>query len=75
MSTTKQAVLEMIERMPDDASIDEIMYALYFRQHVDEGLREAEDESVLIPQEQIEREMTEWVQSLGLRALGETSAG
>ena len=74
MTTTKRDVIEMLERMPEDVSIDEIMYALYFRQHVDQGLREVED-GKLIPHEQVEREMNEWVQSLGLRARGETSVG
>ena len=74
MRTTKRDVLKMIERMPEDVSIDEIMYALYFRQHVDQGLEEAED-GKLAPHEEVEREMNEWLQSLGLRARGETSAG
>jgi hypothetical protein len=72
--TTKQDVLKMIERMPDDVSIDQIMYALHFRQHVDEGLRQADDESMLIPHDEIVREMNEWVQSLGLDSRGATSA-
>lgn len=39
-ATIKQAVLEMIERLPDDASVEDIMAELYFRQKVDEGLRQ-----------------------------------
>jgi predicted transcriptional regulator len=38
--TTKQAVIAMIERLPDDASVEDIMAELYFRQKVDEGLRQ-----------------------------------
>ncbi len=38
--TVKQSVIEMIERLPDDASVEDIMAELYFRQKVDEGLRQ-----------------------------------
>lgn len=38
--TTKQAVLEMIGRLPEDISVEDIMAELYFRQKVDEGLRQ-----------------------------------
>ena len=37
---TKQAVLKMIERMPEQSSVEDIMYELYFRQRVDRGLTE-----------------------------------
>ncbi len=38
--TTKQAVIQMIERLPDDASVEDIMAELYFRQKVDDGIRQ-----------------------------------
>jgi hypothetical protein len=38
--TAKQAVLEMIEKLPEDISVEDIMAELYFRQKVDEGLRQ-----------------------------------
>jgi hypothetical protein len=38
--TTKQAVIEMIEKLPEDISVEDIMAELYFRQKVDEGLRQ-----------------------------------
>lgn len=38
--TTKQAVIEIIQRLPDDATLADIMAALYFRQKVDAGLRQ-----------------------------------
>jgi hypothetical protein len=39
-TTAKQAALTLIQRMPEDASLEEVMYNLYFRQRVDRGLRE-----------------------------------
>lgn len=38
--TTKQAVIELIQRLPDDATVDDIMVELFFRRKVDTGLRQ-----------------------------------
>lgn len=38
--TTKQAVIDMIQRLPDDVTVTDIMSELYVRQKVDEGLRQ-----------------------------------
>jgi len=38
--TTKDAVIEMIRALPDDATVADIMAELYFRQKVDTGLRQ-----------------------------------
>lgn len=38
--TTKEAVLEMIRRMPDEVTVPDIIAELYVRQKVDEGLRQ-----------------------------------
>jgi predicted transcriptional regulator len=36
----KRAVLEMIQRLPEDVTIEEIAAKIFFRQQVDEGLRQ-----------------------------------
>jgi hypothetical protein len=38
--STKETVIELIIRLPDDVSVPDIMAELYFRQKVDEGLHE-----------------------------------
>ena len=38
MARTKKDVLMMIERLPDEASLEDIMAELYFRMQVDAGL-------------------------------------
>ena len=38
--TAKDVVIEMIRRLPDDASVADIMADLYFRQKVDQGLKQ-----------------------------------
>jgi hypothetical protein len=41
MSTSiKQSVIEMIERLPENASVEDIMAELHLKQKVDEGLRQ-----------------------------------
>jgi predicted transcriptional regulator len=59
-TTTKQAVMEMIERMPDDTSVEDIMAELYFRQKVDEGLRQL-DAGEGIDHEEAKRRLGKWL--------------
>jgi predicted transcriptional regulator len=40
--TTKEVVLELVQRLPDDVSMEAIMQELSFRKHVDEGVRQLE---------------------------------
>ena len=54
---TKQAVLKMIERMPEQSSVEDIMYELYFRQRVDRGLTELASGKT-ISHEQVKRSIT-----------------
>ncbi len=43
MSKVKNEVIEMIERLPDDAGIADIMAELYFRLKVETGLKELDE--------------------------------
>jgi predicted transcriptional regulator len=38
MSAAKQLVIEVIQRLPDDATLDEILAELHFRRKIDAGL-------------------------------------
>ena len=61
MSTNiKQAVIEMILRLPEDASVEDIMAELYFRQQVDEGLQQL-DNGEGIEHEEVERRLSKWL--------------
>ena len=40
MPSIKQKVIEMIQSLPEEATVDDIMEELYFKLQVDEGLRE-----------------------------------
>ncbi len=39
MDTVKDSIIQMIHKMPNDASVQDIMAELYFRQKVDAGLQ------------------------------------
>jgi predicted transcriptional regulator len=58
--TTKQAIIEMIERLPDDVSVEDIMAELYFRRKVDEGLRQL-DAGEGVDHEEAKRRLGKWL--------------
>ena len=58
--TTKQAVVDMIQRLPDDASVEDIMAELFFRQKVDEGLRQL-NAGEGISHEEAKRRLGKWL--------------
>lgn len=43
MPKVKNEVIQMIERLPDDAGITDIMAELYFRLKVETGLKELDE--------------------------------
>lgn len=52
MKSAKQEALEAIERLPDSATWDEVMYALHVRQKIAVGIRAAE-EGRIVSHEQV----------------------
>ena len=54
----------MLEKLPDNCSIEDIQYHLYVRQKVENGLRAVESGQV-VSQEDAERRVAEWVRSTG----------
>lgn len=60
MAAVKQQVIQMIQSMPEEVTIDEIMAELYFKLQVDAGLKEL-DEGKGIPHEEVEKRMSKWL--------------
>ena len=58
--TIKQAVIEIIRRLPDDATIEDILAALHFRQKVDAGLQQL-DEGQGVQHDEAKRRLSKWV--------------
>ena len=64
MNKDKNDVMDLIRRLPDDVTTADIMDELYFKQQVDQGLRDLAEGSVLTHQELRER-LAKWRKSTG----------
>ena len=60
MERIKQQVIRIIQSLPDDVTLDEVMAELYFKLQVDAGLEEL-DEGKGIPHEEVEKRMSKWL--------------
>lgn len=58
--STKDAVVEMIRRMPEDVTVSEIMEELYVRRKIEEGLQQL-DAGQGIPHEEVKRRLAKWL--------------
>jgi len=47
MATAKQAARQLIDHLPDGVSWDDIMYELYVRQKIEQGLADIEADRTL----------------------------
>ena len=60
----KTTALRIIESMSDDASLEDIMYELFFRQRIDLGLEELR-QGLTVSQDDVKRSLAQWLQSVG----------
>ena len=60
MQGTKEQVIRMIQALPDDASVDDVLNEIYFRIQVDAGLDEL-DQGRGIPHEEVEARLSKWI--------------
>jgi len=56
MQTVKQIVHDIAEHLPEEATFDDAMYALYVRQKLEVGLRDI-DEGRTYTQEEVEKQL------------------
>jgi predicted transcriptional regulator len=56
MHSAKQAARELIDRLPDSVSWNDLMYELYVKQKIEEGLKEL-DEGRGIPHEEVKHRL------------------
>ena len=54
MSTVKEEVRELAERLPEEATWDDVMYELYVRQKIAAGIKAA-DEGRVVSHEEVKR--------------------
>jgi len=60
MLGVKQEIIKLIQSLPDEATLDDIMAELYFKSQVDAGLKEL-DEGKGIPHEEVEKRLSKWL--------------
>jgi hypothetical protein len=63
MTSAKKLVIEVLQSLPDDCSLEDVQYELYVRQKIVEGERAA-DEGKLVPHEEVMREARAWLRRL-----------
>jgi predicted transcriptional regulator len=60
MNTAKEEVRLLLERLPDEASFEDIQYHIYVQEAIRRG-REAAARGELVEQDEIERRMSKWL--------------
>ena len=54
MSTTRDEAIKMIARLPEEVSWDEIMYKIYVKRKIEEGMKAA-DEGRTVSHEEVKK--------------------
>jgi predicted transcriptional regulator len=60
MRTTKQEVSNLLNRLPDDCTLEDVQYHLYVLQKIERGLKDVE-EGRIYTQEEVEKKMSKWL--------------
>ena len=58
--TTKEKVIDLVEDLPDDASIEDAMERLLFLAKVERGIRQA-DAGQTLPHARVRERMAKWL--------------
>jgi predicted transcriptional regulator len=58
--TTKEKMIQMVQALPDDASVEDAMERLLLLAKIERGLQQA-DAGQLIPHEKVKERMTKWL--------------
>lgn len=60
--TTKEKTIELIKTLPDDVSMEEIMYHLYIKETVEERLKEIEEGKIKpLKDSEAQEQIEEWL--------------
>lgn len=60
MQNVKEEVKGLLERLPDDCSLEDIQYHLYVLQKIERGLKDAR-EGRTCTHEEVEKKMAKWL--------------
>jgi predicted transcriptional regulator len=65
MGTPKDEVRRLLDTLPEEVSFEDIQYHIYVQQAIRRGL-DAAERSELLDQEEVERRMSKWLDTLVL---------
>jgi predicted transcriptional regulator len=60
MGTAKEEVRKILDKIPDDASLEDIQYHIYVREKIERGFNDIKEGRVL-SQEEVEQRMSKWI--------------
>ena len=64
MSAAKAEVMQILEGLPEDASLEDIQYHIYVRQKIERGLSDVEQGNTL-SEEEFDQRMKAWLERRG----------
>ncbi|HHT9138313.1 MAG TPA: hypothetical protein ACFYEK_13860 [Candidatus Wunengus sp. YC60] len=64
MTKTKEEAIKLIKKLPDECTITDIIAELYFKQKVEQGLKDIE-EGMTVSHEDVRKRMAKWAKSVG----------
>jgi len=60
MATAKKAVRDLLRKLPEDCSLEDVQYHLYVLQKIERGLKDV-DEGRVYTQNEVEKMMAKWL--------------
>ena len=60
MDSAKDQVHQILERLPESASLEDIQYHIYVRQKIEQGLEDA-DAGRVISHDEVRRRLAKWI--------------
>ena len=61
MQTAKKEVSDLLDRLPDNCTLEDVQYHLYVIQKIECGLKDAEEGRVY-EENEIEKKMSKWLE-------------
>ncbi|MCF6285807.1 MAG: hypothetical protein L3K26_11505 [Candidatus Hydrogenedentes bacterium] len=59
MSTVKEEIRSLLDKLPDDCSLEDVQYHLYVTEKINRGIERAEKEGTL-SQDEVEGKLKKW---------------
>ncbi len=61
MATAKKAVRDLLRKLPEDCSLEDVQYHLYVLQKIERGLKDVEEDRIYT-RDEVEKMMAKWLE-------------